>query len=126
MSDKNISIGFIGLGVMGFHMASHLLRNDFRLNILRRNSAKTKKFISKFDNNKNLKVFSQLSELACFSNVIITCVGNDNDLKSIYLKRNGIIQGIKEKSIIIDHTTASEEISIKLFNKFKKKNCFFF
>ena len=42
MSDKNISIGFIGLGVMGVHMASHLLRNDFRLNILRRNSAKTK------------------------------------------------------------------------------------
>ena len=126
MSDKNINIGFIGLGVMGFHMASHLLKNNFRLNILKRNSAKTKKFISKFGNNKNLKVFSQLSELACFSNVIITCVANDNDLKAIYLKRDGIIQSIKEKSIIIDHTTASEEISIKLFNKFKKKHCFFF
>tara|TARA_Y100001968_G_scaffold307871_1_gene326075 strand:- start:81 stop:971 length:891 start_codon:yes stop_codon:yes gene_type:complete len=126
MSNKNISIGFIGLGVMGFHMAGHLLQNNFCLNILRRNSVKTKKFISKFGNNKNIKVFSQLSELAHFSNVIISCVGNDNDLNTVYLKSDGIIKNIKEKSIIIDHTTASEEISIKLFNEFKKKKCFFF
>ena len=125
MTNKNIKVGFIGLGIMGFHMAGHLLKNNFHLNILRRNSAKTKQFISKFGNNKNIKVFSQLSELASFSNIIISCVGNDNDLREIYLKNDGIIHGIKEKSIIIDHTTASEEISIKLFNEFKKKKCFF-
>ena len=44
MSDKNISIGFIGLGVMGFHMASHLLKM-ISLNILRRNSIKQKIYL---------------------------------------------------------------------------------
>ena len=37
MTNKNIKVGFIGLGIMGFHMAGHLLKNNFHLNILRRN-----------------------------------------------------------------------------------------
>ena len=57
---------------------------------------------------------------------MISCVGNDNDLKDIYLSKNGIITGIKSNTIIIDHTTASPEISKKLYKIFLQKKSFFF
>ena len=119
-------IGFIGLGIMGGNMASHLLKKYKNINILKRNSINTKKFIKKFANKGKINLYNNPKELAENSELIISCVGNDNDLEDIYLRKNKILDGVRKNTIIVDHTTASLNISIKLFKKFRSKQVFFF
>ena len=119
-------IGFIGLGIMGTHMATHLIRKFGHLNIINRNSPKTKKFKNKFKNKFKLFIYDKIDELARNSEIIISCVGNDNDLDDIFLKKNTILDNIKKNSLIIDHTTASVDITSSLYRHFKKKESFFF
>ena len=119
-------IGFIGLGVMGFHMASHLLKQKKIIHIIDRESLNTKKFIKRYKNTGLLKSYKNLYELAKNVHLIVSCVGNDKDLKNVYLSKNGILAGIKPKTSIVDHTTASPEISKYLHKQFLKKRSFFF
>ena len=119
-------IGFVGLGIMGGNMASHLLKKYKNINIIKRNSINTKKFIKKFANKGKINLYNNPKELAENSELIISCVGNDNDLEDIYLRKNKILDGVKKNTIIVDHTTASLDISIKLFKKFRSKQVFFF
>ena len=119
-------IGFIGLGIMGGNMASHLLKKYKNINIIKRNSINTKKFIKKFANKGKINLYNNPKELAENSELIVSCVGNDNDLEDIYLRENKILDGVKKNTIIVDHTTASLNISIKLFKKFRSKQVFFF
>ena len=119
-------IGFIGLGIMGGNMASHLLKKYKNINILKRNSINTKKFIKKFANKGKINLYNNPKELAENSELIISCVGNDNDLEDIYLRKNKILDGVRKNTIIVDHTTASLNISVKLFKKFRSKQVFFF
>ena len=120
------NIGFIGLGIMGSNIASHLLKKYKSINIIQRNSINTKKFVKKFADIGKINLFKSYKKLAQNSELIISCVGNDDDLDEIYLKKNKILDGVKKKTIIVDHTTASLDISIKLFKKFKSKDAFFF
>ncbi len=119
-------IGFIGLGIMGSNMASHLLRKYKHINIIKRNSVNTKKFVKEFTDKGKINVYDNHKELAENSELIISCVGNDNDLKDIYLRENKILDCVKKNTIVVDHTTASLNISIKLFKEFRSKKVFFF
>ena len=119
-------VGFIGLGVMGSNMAKNLINHVDQLNIISRNSKKTLNFISKLKKNKKLKIFDKLEDLAKQSNIIISCVGNDRDLKDIFLTKKGIINYVSKNTVIIDHTTASAEITEVLYKKFLIKKCFFY
>ncbi len=119
-------IGFIGLGVMGFNIANHLLNNFDCINIVSRNSNSTNKFIKANKKNKRLNICNSISELANDSNIIISCVGNDNDLKKIYMSRNSVFDNISDGTIIIDHTTASASYSKILYKNFLQKNSYFF
>ena len=121
----NESVGIVGIGVMGFHIACHIIKKK-KLHILDRNSKKTKDFIKKFKNNKNLVTHKKLDDLSNNCSFIITCVGDDKDLNDIFFKKNGIMNGINNYSTIVDHTTASPKITRKLYKKLQKKNCSFF
>ena len=79
-------IGFIGLGVMGGNMALHLLKKHKNINIIKRNSVNTKKFVKKFGDKGQINLFESYKELAENCELIISCVGNDDDLKEIYLE----------------------------------------
>ena len=107
-------IAFIGIGIMGLHMASHLIKKFGNINIIKRNSHKTKKFIAKYKKNYCIFVYDNLKELSENSDIIISCVGNDKDLSKIYLAKNAIFDNVKKKTVIIDHTTSSAIISQKL------------
>ena len=119
-------VGFIGLGVMGSNMAKNLINHVDQLNIISRNSKKTFNFTSKLKKNKKLKIFDKLEDLARQSNIIISCVGNDRDLKDIFLTKKGIINYVSKNTVIIDHTTASAEITEVLHKKFLIKKCLFY
>ena len=119
-------VGFIGLGVMGSNMAKNLINHVDQLNIISRNSKKTLNFISKLKKNKKLKIFDTTEDFTKQSKIIISCVGNDRDLKDIFLSKKGIINYVSKNTIIIDHTTASAEITEVLNKKFLIKKCLFY
>ena len=116
MNKKNIA--FIGLGVMGFPMAGHLSNNGYNVNVYNRTKFKADNWIKKYKG----EVFDSPSEAAENSEIIMTCVGRDEDLKEILEGKNGIFKTIKSGSIIIDHTTASANIANYFYDKCKKIN----
>ena len=120
---SNINIGFVGLGIMGKHIANYLLRISDNFYIVKRNSKNTRDFIK--INKKKLTVLDNYKQLGELSNIIITCVGDDYDLKKYFPweKRNYL--WIKKKTLLIDHTTSSEKISKEIYTKCLKKNVIF-
>ncbi len=120
------NIGFIGLGVMGFHIAARLLKHKFNISIINRESAKTEKFLRIFKNSKNLCVNNKLSELSKNCDLIISCVGNDKDLHDVYLSKNGIIRNVSKKMFFVDHTTCSVKITQAIYKKCIEKNSYFY
>ena len=120
------NIGFIGLGVMGYNIALHIINANRNVHIINRNSVNTFKFIKKFKNSKRLFIYDQYDKLSKQCDFIISCVGKDLDLKNVYLSKNGILEGLLPKTLIVDHTTASYDISKLLYEKTLGKKCYFF
>ena len=104
------TLGFIGLGIMGFPMAGHLATKGYKVSVFNRTLKKSQEWIKKY----NGTVCESLSKLAESSEVIILCVGNDADVKNIINGNDGIINYLKPGTILVDHTTTSDELPIEL------------
>jgi 3-hydroxyisobutyrate dehydrogenase-like beta-hydroxyacid dehydrogenase len=96
-------IGFIGLGIMGAPMAGHLSRKGFHVSVFNRSHKKSISWKSQY----NGIVCDSIAELTASSEVIILCVGNDDDVRDIIIGNNnlGVIDNAKSGLIVIDHTT---------------------
>ena len=88
-------LGFIGLGVMGFPMAGHLTKKGYKVSVFNRTLEKSQNWTKKY----NGTLCESLPELAESSEVIILCVGNDEDVRSLILGDGGILENIKENSL---------------------------
>ncbi|MGF1727126.1 NAD(P)-dependent oxidoreductase [Photobacterium nomapromontoriensis] len=100
-------IAFIGLGTMGFPMAGHLANAGHNVTVYNRTVTKAQQWAKTYSGNVALTP-ALASENADF---IFSCVGNDDDLREVYLGENGILSSAKTGSILIDNTTASAEVS---------------
>ena len=120
------NVGFIGLGVMGYNIALHIINANRNVHVVNRNSTNTLKFIKKFKNSGRLFTYDQYDDLSNQCDFIISCVGKDLDLKNVYLSKNGILKGLRPKTLIVDHTTASYDISKLLYENTLSKKCYFF
>ena len=111
------AIGFIGLGVMGFPMAGHLSKT-YQVSVYNRSIEKSKSWVKKHDG----CLCHSLKDITLKSEVLILCVGNDDDVRNIVCGKNGILDFAKPNTIIIDHTTTSSELPIELNKLLNKKN----
>ena len=116
MEIKNVT--FIGLGVMGYNMAGHLKKNNFNTTVYNRTTSVAEKWVSEFSGNFK----SSPGEAALNADIVCICVGRDEDLISVMEGDDGIINNIKENTIIVDHTTASANIARKYYKQGKKSN----
>ena len=107
-----MKVGFIGLGVMGFPMAGHLQSSKHDLIVFNRSEEKSIKWVESFGG-KSLK---RLEDVAKFSDVIILCIGKDNDVRNVIGGEKGLINNLKTGAIIVDHTTTSSELPIEMNN----------
>jgi len=107
-----MKVGFIGLGVMGFQMAGHLQASQHGLRVFNRSQEKSIEWIESFGG-KSLK---SLKDVAEFSDVIILCIGKDNDVRNVIAAEKGLINNLKAGTIIVDHTTTSSELPIEMNN----------
>ena len=116
----NKTIGFIGLGVMGFPMAGHLSK-IFEVSVFNRSHSKSEKWKKNFSGTS----YNTIKEISSNSEILILCVGNDKDVKEIICGQDGAVDFLKPGSIIIDHTTTSSDLAIELSSLLKPKKISF-
>jgi 3-hydroxyisobutyrate dehydrogenase len=113
-----MKIAFIGLGAMGYPMAGHLASAGYNITVFNRTVSKAKKWISEYKGSFSKTVEEAIKD----ADVVLTNVGNDNDVREIYDK---IFSSVKAGAILIDHTTTSAIIARKLSLEAKEKGAEF-
>ena len=107
------TVAFIGLGVMGYPMAGHLSKAGYQTRVYNRSTAKAEKWCEDYQG----EFFTTPREAAETADFIFSCVGNDDDLRSVMYGEDGILAGAKEGAIIVDHTTASANVAREIADK---------
>ncbi|HEV7369374.1 NAD(P)-dependent oxidoreductase [Arenibaculum sp.] len=110
MTDPQLSLAFIGLGVMGFPMAGHLARNGHRVTVYNRNPAKAAAWVGEHGGT----AAHTPAEAAAGADIVFACVGADADVREVTLGTDGCFAAMKPGAIFVDHTTASAEIAREL------------
>ncbi|WP_422366823.1 NAD(P)-dependent oxidoreductase [Pelagibius sp.] len=103
-------VAFIGLGVMGFPMAGHLAAAGHDVTVYNRTAAKAQDWVSKHGGT----AAATPREAASGAEIVFSCVGNDDDLRSVILGDDGAFAGMGEGTILVDNTTASAEVAREL------------
>jgi 3-hydroxyisobutyrate dehydrogenase len=104
-------VAWIGLGVMGFPMAGHLkTRGGHDVVVFNRTRAKAEAWVARFGG----ELAATPEEAAKGADFVFTCVGNDDDLRSVTLGENGAFAGLSPGAVFVDHTTASASIAREL------------
>lgn len=101
------SVGFCGLGVMGGPMAAHLARAGHDVFVYNRTTTRAQQWVA--ENNGTLCMSP--AEVARHCDIIMVCVGNDNDVRDVIVGPGGIIEGIRSGSLVVDHTTTSADLA---------------
>jgi 3-hydroxyisobutyrate dehydrogenase len=105
------SVAFIGLGVMGYPMAAHLKsRGGHEVTVYNRTTARAEAWVREHGGNHRLSP----AEAADGADFVFTCVGNDDDLRSVTIGENGVVGAMKKGAILVDNTTASAEVAREL------------
>ena len=110
-------LAFLGLGVMGYPMAGHLLAAGHSVCVYNRTAAKSKAFADEFAG-ATQALTPQAA--AADADIVFCCVGNDDDLRSVVMGPEGAFAGMKAGAVFVDHTTASADVARELFAAAKK------
>jgi 3-hydroxyisobutyrate dehydrogenase len=105
-------VAFLGLGVMGYPMAGHLVKAGHSVCVYNRTAAKSVAFCAEFAG----ATHGLTPRLAVKdADLVFCCVGNDDDLRSVVLGADGALAGMKKGTILVDHTTASASVARELY-----------
>jgi 3-hydroxyisobutyrate dehydrogenase len=111
-------LAFIGLGVMGFPMAGHLVsRGGHDVTVYNRSRAKAETWAAKHKGG----AADTPAKAAEGAEIVFCCVGDDPDLREVTLGANGAFQKMGKGAIFVDHTTASAKVARELSAEAKKR-----
>ena len=108
---------FIGLGVMGFPMAGHLVRAGHQVTVYNRSPKRAQEWVKKHGG----KMAKTPAAAAKDADVVFSCVGNDDHLRQVAFGNDGILAGMKRGAVYCDHTTASAGIAKEIDAEAKKR-----
>ena len=114
-------ITFLGLGVMGYPMAGHLARAGHEVTVYNRTAAKAGAWASEHGGATG----ATPAEASKGAEMVMACVGNDNDLRSVCLGPDGAFASMAEGSIFVDHTTVSAAVTRELYEAARIKGIAF-
>ncbi len=105
-----MKLAFLGLGVMGFPMAGHLQKAGHAVTVYNRNAEKAAKWAETYAGASA----STPRDAAKDADIVLMCVGNDDDVRSVVYGDNGAFAGMKAGAVLVDHTTASALLAREL------------
>jgi 3-hydroxyisobutyrate dehydrogenase len=108
-------VAFIGLGVMGYHMAGHLKSGGHDVTVYNRTAAKAEAWVKEHGGASA----ATPREAAEGCDFVFSCVGNDDDLRGVVLGKDGIFAGMKPGATLVDNTTASANVARELYAEAK-------
>ena len=103
-------VAFIGLGVMGYPMAGHIAKAGHDVTVYNRTAAKAEKWAGEYGG----KTAPTPAEAAKGCEFVFSCVGNDDDLRSVTTGPDGAFSTMEKGAIFIDNTTASADVAREL------------
>ena len=103
-------LAFLGLGVMGYPMAGHLQSAGHDVTVYNRTTAKAQKWVDAHGGGMGETPFAA----AKGADMVMACVGNDDDLRSVCLGPDGAFAAMAAGSIFVDHTTVSAAVTREL------------
>lgn len=106
---------FIGLGVMGYHMAGHLSK-EHEVYVYNRSPEKRTRWLSEFSGTG----IENWTEIPHDIDCVMTCIGDDNDLRSMFLGESALLTSLPEGTLVVDHTTASADVARELYAEAKQ------
>jgi 3-hydroxyisobutyrate dehydrogenase len=113
-----MKLSFLGLGVMGFPMAGHLARAGHDVTVYNRSAAKAAKWVETYGG----KSAGTPAQAAHGAEIVMMCVGNDNDVRAVAIGNDGALAGMARGAIFVDHTTASADVAREVFAAAKEKD----
>jgi len=116
-----LQTAFIGLGVMGSPMAGHLVKQGHKVTVYNRTESKS----AAWTNTHTGQSASTPKDASLNANVIFMCVGNDDDVRSVVYGESGILAGLHENDILVDHTTTSAHLALELAKACKEVGAHF-
>lgn len=115
MSDHIGRVAFVGLGVMGYPMAGHLAQRASAVTVFNRNSARAAAWLAEYSHSPaQCSAAETPQQAAAAADVVFVCVGNDNDVAEVVLGEQGILAGMQSGGLLIDHTTASKALAVRI------------
>jgi 3-hydroxyisobutyrate dehydrogenase len=110
-------VAFLGLGVMGSPMAAHLARAGHAVTVYNRTAAKATQWVEK----NGGKSAGSPAAAAAGADLVLMCVGNDDDVRAVSLGVDGALAAMKSGTILVDHTTASASIAREVYAAAKSR-----
>ncbi len=104
-------LAFLGLGVMGAPMAGHLQKAGHDVTVYNRTATKAEDWVKAYGGN----MATTPAKAAEGADFVMSCVGNDDDLRSVCLGEDGAFAGMAAGSIFVDHTTVSAAVTRELY-----------
>ena len=101
---------FIGLGVMGYPMAGHLVRAGHQVTVFNR----TKDRAERWTREHGGRFAATPAEAAAGADLVLACVGRDADVRAVTMGEGGAFAAMKKGAVFVDHTTASATIAREL------------
>ncbi|WP_061925855.1 NAD(P)-dependent oxidoreductase [Altererythrobacter epoxidivorans] len=113
--NETVSCAFIGLGVMGGPMTGHLARAGHKVTAYNRSAARAQNWRDAWtEEGLDVDFAATPAEAAADADIVFTCVGNDDDLRSVTLGDHGVLSAMKQGSVLVDHTTTSADLAREL------------
>jgi len=104
------ALAFVGLGVMGFPMAGHLVRAGHDVSVFNRDTAKAERWAGVHPG----RVAASAAQAAHGAQAVFLCLGNDQSVRSVVLGAGGVLEAMSPGAVLVDHTTASAELAREL------------
>lgn len=108
-------LAFLGLGVMGYPMAGHLAKAGHEVTVYNRTTAKAQAWVAEHGG----ALGETPAKAAQGADMVMACVGNDDDLRSVCLGAEGAFAAMAPGSTFVDHTTVSAAVTAELYNAAK-------
>ena len=112
------SVGFIGLGIMGLPMAGHILKAGYPVTVYNRTRSKTQSLEA-----EGAAVAASPREVAANSRMIITMVSDSPDVQEVVAGPEGVLDGIRPGSVVMDMSTISPQVERDLDRQLQEKGC---
>lgn len=108
-------VAFLGLGVMGYPMAGHLQAAGHDVTVFNRTTSKAEAWVAQHGGALGVTPSDAVQD----ADFVMSCVGNDDDLRQVCLGENGAFGAMKQGAIFVDHTTVSAKVTAELYTAAK-------